>query len=101
MKHRMPVQVACAHAEVPIWRARHRSHGDVLCARSVRRAEVQISSSGGPAVERLALGRAVDVRWFRNAFEVVNTVIGERDPGSGDEVDDGPRYENLSGAGER
>jgi hypothetical protein len=52
-------------------------------------------------VERLALVRAVDVPWLRHNFEVVNTVIGEREPGTGDEIDDGPRYENLTRAGER
>jgi hypothetical protein len=44
--------------------------------------------------------RAVDVPWVRNTFEVVNTVIGEREPGTGDEIDDGPRYENLISVGE-
>jgi hypothetical protein len=57
--------------------------------------------SGAAAVERLALVRAVDVPWLRHNFEVVNTVIGEREPGTGDEIDDGPRYENLTRAGER
>jgi hypothetical protein len=67
-------------------------------AAAKRRAERQIWRGCGSAAGLLD---AVDVPWLRNALEVVNTAIGEREPGTGDEIDDGPRDENLARNGER
>src|SRR5215471_5305673 len=44
-----------ASTYVPIWRASSRSHGDVLCARSVRVTEAPIGSTGVPVFGDVAV----------------------------------------------
>ncbi len=78
-----------------------RAHLATFCAR-VLCTEIECRSAVMHGCGRAAgLGRAVDVPWLWNTFQVVNAVIGEREPGTGDEIDDGPRGENLARVGER
>jgi hypothetical protein len=68
----MPVPVATAHTEVPIWRVSGRAAGNVRCARSVRGGQEQI----GRSVSGLD---CEEVPGSGHTFEVVFTAVLEFD----------------------